>query len=92
MICNTDSIDIPVTLYLPFTLVVTTWSFSEQTGHWHTSHWYHFHIVDNVVGNTYQLLKEHILSDPVCGSIEMKQQKHVNKCVVQTVKNYCLIS
>ena len=91
MIHNTDSIDIPVTLlFLPFTLAVTPWSFSEQTGHWHTNHWYHFHTVDNVAGNTYQLLKEHILGDTLCGSIEMKQQKHVNKCVVQTVRNYCL--
>jgi hypothetical protein len=28
----------------------------------------------------------------MCGSIEIKDQKHVNKSVVQAVKNYCLIS
>jgi len=37
----------------------------------------HLQTVDNVVGNTYQLLKDHIFGDPLCGSIEMRQQKHM---------------
>ena len=83
IIYNTNSTDTPVTLhYLPFTLDETSWPFSEKTGRWHTSHWYHFHTPDNMGNNTYQLLKEHILGDPLCGSIEMKQQKHMSTDVL----------
>ena len=77
MIYSIDSIDIPVTLlYLPSTVAETPWSFIEQTGHWKSSDWCHFHRVESVINNTYQLLKKHILGDPLCGSNGIKAQNH----------------